>query len=129
MTDRQIYFDFSKDTTFTVNQDLTIQENEWSVVESLDNILLTEPSSMVYKKRKNGAQLQRFLFEPIDSVTGFDILEEVEEAISLYEPRAKEVEVIVTPLVDENTFKIDISCKIDESDRVLVLSNTLEKLR
>ncbi len=129
MTDRQIYFDFSKTSPFTSTNDLTLQENEWSVVESLDNILTNEPGTLVYKKRNDGARLQQFLFDPIDSVTGYNILEEVENAISLFEPRAKNVEVIVTPLVDENTFRIDISCKIDESDRVLVLSNTLEKLR
>lgn len=128
-TNRQIYFDFAKDGSKTVSNDIAIQENEWSVVESLDNILTNEPNSLVYKQRQRGARLSRFLFEPVDSVTGYDILEEVEDSIALYEPRAKNVEVIVTPLVDDNTFKIEISCNIDESERTLVLSNTLEKLR
>ena len=129
MTDRQIYFDFSKDGTTTSTNDIEIQENEWCVVESIDNILTIEPNSQVYKKRQVGARLSRFLFEPIDGVTALDILEEVESAITIYEQRANDLEVIVTPLPDDNTFKIDISCTIDESDRVLVLSNTLEKLR
>lgn len=126
---RQIYFDFSKDVSTITNNDIAIQENEWAVVESIDNILTNEPYSQVYQKRRVGARLSRFLFEPIDTITGLDILEEVENAIALFETRAKNVIVKIIPMVEENTFKIDISCEIDESDRILTISNTLEKLR
>jgi len=126
---RQIYFDFSRDGTKTSSNDVAIQENEWAVVESVSNILINEPNTLLYKKRNIGARLQRFLFEPIDNLTAFDILEEVDIAISLYEPRAKNVEVIVTPREDLNTFEIQVTCTIDESDRSLVIEETLEKLR
>jgi len=126
---RTLYFDFEKTGVPDSNGDLTVVENENAVTESLLNILRTEPNSRVYKQRDFGAGLDQYLFEPIDITTANRILETIELSISRFEGRAKNVIVEITPLHDEQTFKIDITSTVDESNKPIQLVTTLEKLR
>ena len=124
-----LYFDIAKDGTKTVLNDVDFLDNELAVVESVTNILITEPKSKVYNNRGFGAHLDQFLFEPIDVLTANSILDELENDIEDNEPRAKDVEIEITPKEDENTFIIDIRFYIDQSDRQIQLLTTLEKVR
>ncbi len=124
-----IYFDLDKRASKTSVDDIAVVENELAVMESIENILTNESRSMIFKKRTYGCNLQKFLFEPIDTSTAIDMLEEIETAISRFESRISDLKVRITPLPDDNTFKIDINCTIEESDKPLVLTTTLEKLR
>ncbi len=71
----------------------------------------------------------KFLFEPIDMTTSIRMMDTIENAIAKFEPRARDVVVEITPLEDQNTFKIDITARMDESNRDIVLDTTLEKIR
>lgn len=127
--DRVLYFDLDKSGVPASDGDVIAPLNEDAVSASLLNILETEPNSRVYKQRTFGAGLEQYLFEPIDITTAQRILETIETSISQFEPRARKVVVTVTPLVDENTFIIEITANIDESTREIELDTTLEKLR
>ena len=124
-----IYHDLDKRASITSANDIAMLDNELAVLESVENILTSEPRSMIYNKRNVGCNLQQYLFEPIDTATAVDILEEIERAILRYENRIRNLKVVITPLPDENTFNINIHCIIPESNKPLILSTTLEKLR
>lgn len=124
-----LYFDLAKDGTKTSALDIDFLENELSVVESITNILITEPQSKIYNNREFGAALDQFLFEPIDILTAEDILNVLQFSIAENEPRARELEIEITPNEDANTFMIDVKFYIDQSDRQIELETTLEKVR
>lgn len=127
--DRIIYFDLSKDGTKTSTNDVELKSNESAVLESVENIILTEPKTKIYKGREFGCGLSQFLFDPIDNSTALRIFDRIELSLEKYETRMKDLYIEVIPLIDENTFKINISFKMDESERELKLETTLEKLR
>lgn len=123
------YLDLAKDKSKTSTNDVATKLNEDAVLESIRNILDIQPRSRVYKQRRFGANLDLFLFDPIDNETALRMLEQIEQAIGENEPRANNLIVEITPLFDENTFRIRVSFFIDESDRELVLEDTLKRIR
>lgn len=129
ITTRLVYFDLARSATKTALNDLELKENEEVVLESIANILETEPSGKIYKKRTYGTKLDQFLFEPVDTSTGIRIMEQVEFAIAKNEPRAQNVVVKIVLLHDENTFEINVSFETDVSERALTLQTTLKKIR
>ncbi len=124
-----MYFDLDKRASTTSTNDIAMVDNELAVLESIENILTSEPHSLIYDKRNTGCNLQQFLFEPVDTATAVDIMDEIETAINRYESRIEDLKITITPLPDENTFQIDIYCMMPESEKPLVLQTTLEKLR
>ena len=128
MATRTIYFDLDKSGT-PENGDVSLLTNKDAVSASILNIISTEPKERPYKQRDFGARLRRFLFEPVDRVTAIDMLEEIETAINRWESRAKNLNVEITPLEDEQTFKIKINATTDESNKPIEVETTLERIR
>lgn len=127
MTNRIVYFDIDK--SGSVDNDIDVAYNEDAVKESVINLLLTEPKTMIYSNRSMGCALQQFLFEPIDVSTALNILEEVELSINKFEPRAKNLQVVVEMLEDENTFNINVTFNVDQAEREVVIDELLYRLR
>lgn len=124
-----LYFDLARDGSKTVLNDIDLLDNQLAVVESITNILITEPRSKVYNNRAFGANLDQYLFEPIDLITANDIMETIMFAIESNEPRARDLTVEITPNMDAQTYVIDVKFFIDQSDRRIELQTTLEKVR
>jgi len=129
ITKNTVYYDLAVDGSKTPTNDIQISENEGQVLQSLIDILNTQPGEKIYKKALVGCDLKQFLFEPIDKNTALRMLDVIETAISKYEPRAKNVVITIQPKIDENTYNIKVECVIDQSDRALTLESTLEELR
>jgi phage baseplate assembly protein W len=134
-SDRMYFFDINKDGIIAAKtrnsegaSDIAVVTNESAVVESVYNIVLTEPGEKVMDP-KFGCALDRFLFEPIDDVTARAIVESVSTSIELFEPRLLDFDVIVTALPDQNTFEIEIVLEINTSEEPIVIDTSLEKLR
>ncbi len=127
MTNRIVYFDIDKGNA--TDGDLDGAYNEAAVKESVINLLLTEPSTLIYGNRGMGCSLQKFLFSPVDNSTAISILEEVELAINKYEPRAKNLEVVIIPEPDLNTFQINVTFNVDQADREITIDELLYRLR
>lgn len=110
------------------NSDLGILKNEQAILESVYNILLTQPGERVMNP-KFGCDLNQYEFEMIDDVTAFSMLRTIEEAIIKFEPRVINVIIEIDPQPEENTFLIDIYLTIDTSNEPVKLTTTLEKVR
>jgi len=108
--------------------DLSILLNEQAVFESIYNILLTQPGDRVMDP-KFGIDLNQYLFRQIDSVTAQQLMLSVYNNLKLYETRITELEVVVTPDIDHNTFIIDVFFAINTGEELSKLVTTLSKLR
>ena len=133
--ERMYFFDINKDGIIapkTKNaegaSDIAIVTNEAAVVESVYNIILTEPGEKVMSPLF-GCALDQFLFEPIDDVTSRRIMTTVSDAILNFEPRLLDFDVIVTALPDDNTYEIEIVLEINTSEEPIVIETSLEKVR
>jgi len=129
------YFDINKIgiiSTKSRNEDgfydLALVINEEAVMESIYNILLTQPGERVMNPRF-GCDLDRYLFEPLDDVTGFKLMREIYNAIQDFEPRAINLEVVVTPDLNVQTFIVDIYFSVNTSNEPVKFQTTLEKVR
>ncbi len=128
MSERIIYFDFEK-VLSNSDTDVKLLYNANAVRAWIINIITTEPYTRIYKNREYGCNLKRFLFEPVDTHTAVDILEEVERSIDKFCPLAKNVVVEITPMIEEQTFQIDVACEVDQSETPINVSKTLQQLR
>jgi phage baseplate assembly protein W len=134
-TKRVYFFDINKDGVIqpkTKNaegkSDLGRLTNEEAVLESIFNILMTEPGEKAMSPLF-GCSLNKYEFEPIDNVTALRMVESVETAIALFEPRLLNFNVIVTPDPDNNTMIIDVFIVVNTKEETVRLSTTLEKIR
>lgn len=123
-----VYFiDISKSVTASA-KDLSIIRNDNAVLESVYNVLLTEPGERIMDPRF-GTRLKRYLFDPLDTITARSIMREIVSALQRYEDRVTDLNVIVTPKPDLNTFEIEVIFSITTNDDDITFSTTLEKIR
>lgn len=110
-------FEMKSDSTKTqlygasLSKDLAADTDYKAISNSLQNIFNTSPGEKILNPAF-GADLKRYLFEPIDETTAEVIGNVVVKAIKLYEPRVtiKNVEVIARP--DDNEYIMNIYLEI-----------------
>ena len=123
------FFDISKNgKDYTGQKDIAILGNTNAVIESIHNILLTEPGDRPMNP-EFGVNLSRFLFEPITEYVAVFIQEEIERALRRFEPRINNISVLVEPLYDQNTFDVTISFNIAFAAESLTAKVRLNKIR
>lgn len=133
--DELFFFDVNKagivaprSKNYLGKSDLGILRNEQAVMEAVYNILLTQPGDRVMNPLF-GCDLNQYMFTMIDDVTARNMVREVYDAILNFEKRILDLEVIVTPKPDQNTFIIDIYLVINTAREPVKLTTTLEKVR
>jgi phage baseplate assembly protein W len=124
------YFDTSKiGKDFTGKKDVSLLTNELAVLESVKNILVTEPGERVWYP-EFGCPLSKYIFEPIDGITAISLKTTIMDAIHKFiEDRIDNLAVNVTASPDEQTISIDVIFNIKTSDKQQTLSLTLNKIR
>lgn len=122
------FFDFSKKGDLAGTKDLSLITNEQAVLESLYNLLLTQPGERVMEP-KFGCDLNKYIFQPISEYIAVLIADEIELAIGNNEPRALNLEVDVAPDEDNLTYVITIMFSVTTSPERQTLQTTLKKIR
>lgn len=125
------YFDVSKlDRDLTGSKDIAIIFNDQALLESVMNILATEPGERIMYP-EFGCYLSQYLFEPLDMITASNIKSSIEYAINKFEPRVNNLLVNVVANEDLNTFNIDIifNMKIKSPETLQKISIKLSKVR
>lgn len=113
---------------FTGKKDIAILTNEQSVLESLNNILTTEPGQRVMEPLF-GCPLQQYVFEPIDAFTTVSLRNTITNSINKYENRIDNLAVSVEPLEDDSSYNINISFNIKTTGKKQSLNISLNKIR
>lgn len=128
-TSTEFYSDFF--TNFDIHphkHDLARNTNETAVITSIKNLIFTNKYERLFNPGI-GSKIRTLLFEPVDTKTQVSLQDEIKETITNYEPRAKIVDVIVTPFIDEAAYAITITFYIINNTAPITLQTTLFRVR
>ena len=90
-----------------VTKDLPVLKNENAIRRSVRNIVETIPTERFFNSLL-GSDVRRSLFEFVDFGTASVIQDQVQIAIENFEERVENLQVIVNPLPDDNTFNVTV---------------------
>jgi phage baseplate assembly protein W len=109
-------------------RDVGVYENVDAVKNSIRNIVLTNRGERFFNK-EFGCDVRKMLFENPDDSTASVIKSYIETAIENFEPRAKILEIIVSPNVDLNAYTITLVFTTINSPDPQTLDLILTKVR
>jgi len=90
-----------------VTNDLKVLKNEDAIRRSVRNIVETIPTERFFNSLL-GSDVHKSLFEFVDFATASTIQAQIEIALENFEPRIDNVETIVEPRPDDNTFEVTV---------------------
>lgn len=91
-----------------VKRDINKHFDEYAVVNSIKNILLTNHYERLFQPQL-GSNVNKFLFENMDIITTTVLQKEIEQTIKNFEPRVSVKEIVVTPEYDNNRFSVQMT--------------------
>lgn len=102
--------------------------NENAVTRSIKNLILTNKSERLYQPNI-GSSVRKLLFEPMSDSTATALSSIIRETIDTYEPRAKIINVVVTPYIEKNMYGVDIVYMIINKQEPVSINVTLTRVR
>ena len=90
-----------------VTNDLKVLKDEDAIRRSIRNIVQTIPTEKFFDSLF-GSDVRSSLFGFIDFGTASTIRSQIEIAIDNFEPRVENVDVLVNPQADQNSFEVTI---------------------
>jgi hypothetical protein len=90
-----------------VTKDLPILKNENAIRRSVRNIVQTIPTERFFNSLL-GSDVRRSLFEFVDFGTASVIQDQILVAVENFEERVENLQVIVDPIPDDNTFNVTV---------------------
>ena len=124
-----VYKDF--DTLFNIHpvtRKLNVLTNVDAVVRSVKNLVLTNKGERPYQPFL-GCDVRNRLFELNDGFTEDEIVENIEEVIGEYEPRAELIDVIANVRPDQNAVDVSITFRVINQTGQTTINLLLEKVR
>ena len=94
-----------------LNYDIIAIKNETAIPRSVRNLVLTIRGERFFDQNL-GSNVNKLLFENVDSLTAASIQDEIRTTITNYEPRVNLRSVTVNPDYDQNQFDITITYDI-----------------
>jgi phage baseplate assembly protein W len=111
-----------------IRKDINKNRAEMAVINSIKNLISTRHYEVPFQP-EIGCNVQKLLFEPLDSVTATLIEREIAETINNFEPRAEILKVSVSADTDNNGFKVDMLFKIINRTDPVAIKFFLERVR
>lgn len=108
--------------------DLMIDTNEEAIKNSIRNILLTNRGERLFNPLL-GSDINSILFENISPQTESTLTSFIKTAITNFEPRANLINVIVSPLPDENAYVATIVFSVINKTEPVILDVILNRVR
>lgn len=101
-----------KDISFSfvphpVTKDLPVLGNERAIARSVRNLVETIPTERFFQPFI-GSDVRASLFENFDIDTADEIKDQIEETISIYEPRVDNVNVVINGQPDRNSLEVTV---------------------
>ena len=90
-----------------VTGDLTTVKDEAAIKQAIINLLLTNRGERMFAPQI-GSSLSELLFEMLDYATASLVNTEVENTLTVYEPRIKILSLATTPNFDDNGFDVEL---------------------
>jgi len=111
-----------------VTRKLNTLTNNDAVKRSLKNIILTNKFERAYSPNF-GSDIKSRLFEQFDTNIADDIANDIEFAVSNYEPRVQLIDVLVREVVEENGIEITIKFRAKNQVEIDQLDVFVERVR
>jgi phage baseplate assembly protein W len=111
-----------------IRKDINKNKAEIAVINSIKNLISTRHYEVPFQPEL-GCNVQKLLFEPLDSVTATLIEREISETITNFEPRAEVVSLTVLADFDNNGFKVEMLFKIVNRTDPVAIKFFLERVR
>jgi phage baseplate assembly protein W len=109
-------------------KDVSLITNEDAVKMSIINIMLTNPGEKFFDT-SFGSEINKILFENITPQTTAVLNTLITTAIENYEPRARLIDVISSPLPDNNAYAITIVFSVINKTEPISLEFVLNRVR
>jgi len=104
----ELYSDFY--TNLSAHPDskqLVVNKNEDSIIRSIRNLIFTDKYERPFQPSL-GSRVKNSLFEDISSQTAKALEEEIRSTIISHEPRARLLDVVITPVEEQHMYVISI---------------------
>lgn len=102
--------------------------NEKAVTRAIRNIILTNKGERLYQPDV-GSDIRAMLFEPMSTFTANTIRKIIEDALNKYEPRAKIINVQVTPYEEQNRYVVTIVYVLINKPDPISVNITLQRVQ
>ena len=98
-----------------VTNDVVVSRDASAIKQAIVNVLLTNKGERLMNPRY-GSDIRRFLFEPLDYGTGFQIKANIRDTLERFEPRISVLDIKCTPNFDDNGFDVVLQYNIRGTD-------------
>ena len=125
-TSRVVFSDVNYACKDIISDELTF--NLQAIGQSLMTILSTYRKQRLFHPTF-GSNLEMYLFDPVDEITAYNIKNEILQAFSEWEHRVviNSKDVVVTALLDEEMYSVEVRYSIPQLEDVATLSFNLSK--
>ncbi len=124
-----VFKDF--DTFFDIHpvtRKLNVLTNVDAVARSVKNLVLTNKGERPYQPFL-GCDVRNRLFELDDGFTEDEIVENIQDVIAEYEPRAQLIDVVANVRPDQNSVNVSITFRVINTSNPTTINILLEKVR
>lgn len=94
-----------------IRKDINKHEDHLAVINSIKNLILLNHFEKPFHP-EIGSNVRRLLFENMDIISSNVLQKEIENTIKNFEPRAKVLDIIVSPIIDDNKVSVSIKFQI-----------------
>ena len=98
-----------------VTNDVVVSKDASAIKQAIVNVLLTNKGERLMNPRY-GSDIRRFLFEPLDYGTGFQIKRNIQDTLDRFEPRVNVIDIKCTPNFQDNGFDVELQYRIKGTD-------------
>ena len=98
-----------------VTNDVVVSKDASAIKQAIVNVLLTNKGERLMNPRY-GSDIRRFLFEPLDYGTGFQIKSNIRDTLDRFEPRISVLDIKCTPNFDDNGFDVVLQYNVRGTD-------------
>ena len=98
-----------------VTNDVVVSRDASAIKQAIVNVLLTNRGERLMNPRY-GSDIRRFLFEPLDYGTGFQIKSNIRDTLERFEPRISVIDIKCTPNFDDNGFDVVLQYNVRGTD-------------
>ena len=98
-----------------VTNDVVVSRDASAIKQAIVNVLLTNKGERLMNPRY-GSDIRRFLFEPLDYGTGFQIKGNIRDTLERFEPRINVLDIKCKLNFPDNGFDVELQYSVRGTD-------------
>ena len=98
-----------------VTNDVVVSKDAYAIKQAIVNVLLTNKGERLMNPRY-GSDIRRFLFEPLDYGTAFQIKGNIRDTLERFEPRINVLDIKCKLNFTDNGFDVELQYSVRGTD-------------